>query len=428
MKGELPNVSVGERFTVDGWEKLPPVQLLRKLPTTWQVAEIKPDGTIDRASYRLKRESLFGRTVRILPADFKAEPPPETSTPQNLSVQLAPQPEAHALALPARDRLLTAEEFSRLKDVPPEAEWFANISNAQTRRAYENDVRHFMAFVGIVKPEEFRTVTRAHIIAWREVLRPTSELEQKRRIQNGEKILSPASVRRKLSALSSLFDYLCEKNAITHNPVDGVERPDEGNNEGKTPAISDSQARALLDAPPEDTLKGKRDRAILSVLLYHGIRRGELCRLEVKDLMDRRGVKYFRIHGKRRKIRYVEAHPASLPLIQDYLDAAGHGADPDAPIFRPVKNNSTKVGLQKALSPDAIYQSIVMPYAKALGISVEMFGPHALRATAATNALEHDCDIAKVQEWLGHANISTTRLYDRRQKRPEDSPTFKVEY
>jgi integrase len=40
----------------------------------------------------------------------------------------------------------------------------------------------------------------------------------------------------------------------------------------------------------------------------------------------------------------------------------------------------------------------------------------------------HDCDIAKVQEWLGHANISTTRLYDRRQKRPEDSPTFKVEY
>ena len=38
--------------------------------------------------------------------------------------------------------------------------------------------------------------------------------------------------------------------------------------------------------------------------------------------MERRGVKYFRVHGKRGKIRYVEAHPAALPLIQDYLDAA----------------------------------------------------------------------------------------------------------
>ena len=53
---------------------------------------------------------------------------------------------------------------------------------------------------------------------------------------------------------------------------------------------------------------------------------------------------------------------------------------------------------------------------------------HALRATAATNALEHEADIAKVQEWLGHANIATTRLYDRRKNRPEDSPTFKVSY
>jgi site-specific recombinase XerD len=51
-----------------------------------------------------------------------------------------------------------------------------------------------------------------------------------------------------------------------------------------------------------------------------------------------------------------------------------------------------------------------------------------MRATAATNALEHEADIAKVQEWLGHADISTTRMYDRRKSRPEDSPTFKVSY
>ena len=55
-------------------------------------------------------------------------------------------------------------------------------------------------------------------------------------------------------------------------------------------------------------------------------------------------------------------------------------------------------------------------------------GKTPLRATAATNALDHQADIAKVQEWLGHANIATTRIYDHRRTRPEDSPTFKVVY
>jgi integrase/recombinase XerD len=60
------------------------------------------------------------------------------------------------------------------------------------------------------------------------------------------------------------------------------------------------------------------------------------------------------------------------------------------------------------------------------GASIEINGfcPHALRVMAATNALEHHAYIAKVQEWLGHANIATTRVY----LRAEDSPTFKVAY
>ena len=64
-------------------------------------------------------------------------------------------------------------------------------------------------------------------------------------------------------------------------------------------------------------------------------------------------------------------------------------------------------------------------YSARLGFEI---GAHALRATAATNALDHQADIAKVQEWLGHANIATTRIYDRRKMKPEDSPTFKVSY
>ncbi len=61
----------------------------------------------------------------------------------------------------ASPRALTAPEFARLADVPPEAQWFANLTSIQTRRAYQSDLRGFMAFTGIVQPEEFRLVTRA---------------------------------------------------------------------------------------------------------------------------------------------------------------------------------------------------------------------------------------------------------------------------
>jgi integrase len=80
------------------------------------------------------------------------------------------------------------------------------------------------------------------------------------------------------------------------------------------------------------------------------------------------------------------------------------------------------------LASTTVYRRIVKKYASACGLNVPGFCIHSLRATAATNALGHAADIAKVQEWLGHANIATTRLYDRRKTRPEDSPTFRVVY
>jgi site-specific recombinase XerD len=232
------------------------------------------------------------------------------------------------------------------------------------------------------------------------------------------------TIRNRLAALSSLFEYLCDKNAVAHNPVKGVKRPKTQSGEGATPTIGDHQARQLLTAPAKETVKAKRDRAILSTLLYHALRREELCKLKVGDFRHaRRGVPHLKIEGKGEKTRYVPTHPATNALIHDYLEAAGHGGDDNGALFRPVKNNRTKT-LKQALTPDAIYK-LVKTYSAELGFDI---GAHALRATAATNALDHQSDIAKVQEWLGHANIATTRIYDHRKSRPEDSPTFKVAY
>lgn len=106
------------------------------------------------------------------------------------------------------ERLLTAAQFQALAQVPAETEWFANIENPRTRRAYRIDLRDFMAFVGIRIPEEFRTVTRSHVIAWRTLVETRGA--------------APAMIRRKLAALSSLFEHLREANAVSHNPVKGV--------------------------------------------------------------------------------------------------------------------------------------------------------------------------------------------------------------
>jgi site-specific recombinase XerD len=317
-------------------------------------------------------------------------------------------------------RTLTSDQYAGLADVPPELEWLANITNEKTRRFYKSDVQEFVLFTGMQERAALRTVARSHVIAWRKDMEVRS--------------LGAATIRRKLSALSSLFDYLCERNAVLGNPVDGVKRPATNNNEGSTPALGDAQARRLLDAPALGTLKGIRDRAILATLLYHGIRREELCLLRLRDVQSRQGVMHFRIKGKRDKIRFVPVHPMVLRLIGEYLEAGKHGGavsheSLDSPLFRPVTNNRTGT-LDKHLDPGSIYRNIVMKYAKATGITGEAIGVcvHSMRATAATNALSNEADIAKVQEWLGHANVSTTRLYDRRKTRPEDSPTFHVKY
>jgi integrase/recombinase XerD len=204
-----------------------------------------------------------------------------------------------------------------------------------------------------------------------------------------------------------------------------ISRPKLDSQEGKTPAIGDHQTRGLMTAPDASTLQGLRDRAMLATLLYHGLRRAELCPLRLVYLQERRGVRHLQVHGKGSKIRYVPLHPAAAGAIVAYLEAAAHCDDKPGALFRPVSNN-TRNG-SRSITPDGVYKPLAS-YAKALQINVAGFGSHALRVTAATNVLNNGADIAKVQEWLGHANIVTTKVYDRRQSRPEDSPTFKVVY
>ena len=268
-----------------------------------------------------------------------------------------------------------------------------------------------MRFTGITRPEEFRIVTRAHVIAWRDDL-----------VRRG---LGGSTIRHRLASIASLFEYLCEKNAVTHNPVKGVERPKSESGEGKTPALGDHQARKLLDAPTDDSARRQaRPRHSLDAAVPCAAPRGTV-QAQGAGLPARPQRRAASQGVRQRRQDPLCAAASRHPCAHSRISRSRRARRGRQPARCSGRFATTRTGkLDKAITPDGIYK-LVRAYSAALGFEI---GAHALRATAATNALDHQADIAKVQEWLGHANIATTRIYDHRRTRPEDSPTFKVSY
>src|SRR5215471_11178072 len=157
-----------------------------------------------------------------------------------------------------------------LAAIPEEEVWLASRKSARTRRAYRNDVAHFMKTFGIRSPEELRKIDHRAVMAWERLMREDEGIQ-------------PTTVRRRLAALSSLFAHLVKFDVVDMNPVREVERPVVNRREGMTLAFSQKQARSILDAPAPDTLLGVRDRAMLAVGLQVGFRRSEIASLKVGD-------------------------------------------------------------------------------------------------------------------------------------------------
>jgi integrase/recombinase XerD len=142
---------------------------------------------------------------------------------------------------------------------------------------------------------------------------------------------------------------------------------------------------------------------------------------------QRAEIRHLRVSGRGEKTRYVPLHGIARDLIEDHLKQSGHTGDREGPLFLRVfrvrkgpagRGSLTARTPARSITPDGVYK--LVPYRSAVEFEI---GVHALRATAATNPLDHQADIAKVQEWLGHSKFATTRLYDHRTTRPEDSPT-----
>lgn len=325
-----------------------------------------------------------------------------------------------ALARPPASPLATASGASTdlrptvelLREVPEEDVWLQGQRSEQTRRAYKADIRHFIEALGIRSRDELRLVDRAAVIQWQRVME-----DQEAR---------PRTIRRRLSALSSLFTHLVSRRLADVNPCREVKRPRVNRVRGETKSFSTKQARALLDAPDPARLQGLRDRALLSIGLQVGARRSEIARLAVKDFHQNQG--YWSLHFVRKggEDLSVSVNPQTAQRIHEYLEAAGHRDDLEGPLLRPLHTNGRTKEARRHLSPDMV-DRILKKYAKRVGLP-HSFSAHSMRATFITTALQNGASLEDVQRDVGHADPTTTKLYDRRGHNPEKSASFFANY
>jgi integrase len=165
------------------------------------------------------------------------------------------------------------------------------------------------------------------------------------------------------------------------------------------------QTKDLLDVPDRSRLKGKRDHAILSVLIQSALRREESAQLDMSRIQMREGRWVLAdIRGKRGRIRTVALPAGAKAAIDEWTRAAGIAS---GHVFRRLTKNG-RVLPGKGLGVWGIWD-VVVTSAKAIGI--EGFGPHDARRTCAKLCRKKGGKLEQIQFMLGHESIETTAIY-----------------
>ena len=265
------------------------------------------------------------------------------------------------------------------------------VTSEHSRRSYRTGLVGFFAWVRTSgAPPAF---TRALVQQYRAAQIATGTSASTLNLR-----LSPI---RKLAREMSDNGLLDPAVAAAIGRVPGVER--RGTRAGNW--LLKEQANALLNAPDARTLTGKRDRAILGLLLGCGLRRAEILRLNVQDLSQREGRWVFAdMEGKGNRIRTVTVPAAVKARIDQWLEAAELS---DGRIFRPINKGDVVAG-DEIRDEKAVWR-LVMRYAKASELG--KLAPHDLRRTCAKLCRKAGGELEQIQLLLGHASILTTERY-----------------
>ena len=259
--------------------------------------------------------------------------------------------------------------------------------SANTRQAYERDLRLFCKTLGFKNSDALVNVSREQITGYMTQLK--------------EKGLAAATIARKLAAIKAFYRFMTAEGYMDANPAEVVEAGTKGI---KLPRVlSEDEVVRLLNQPDITTAEGFRDRTMLEVLYATGMRVSELINLTLErvDL----NMKYIIAFGKGSKERIVPLGSVAAEFMQQYLEKV-------RPKLTHEDRNTNIVFLAfggHELTRQRFWQ-IIRAYGRKANIN-KALTPHILRHSFATHLLDNGADLRSVQELLGHSDISTTQIY-----------------
>ncbi len=217
--------------------------------------------------------------------------------------------------------------------------------------------------------------------------------------------LAPATINVHLSALRRLAAEAADNGLLDPDIAGGIAKvkgaPAHGVRTGNW--LNKEQAETLLRLPDLSTLKGKRDRALLSVMIGCGLRRSEAAALNLEDIQQRDGRwAIVDLTGKHNRIRTVPMPGWTKVDIDIWTSAAGIEA---GRVFRAVHKGGGI--LRHSLTAQSIFL-ILVDYGDRIGVR---FAPHDARRSFAKLAHRGRAALEQIQITLGHASITTTERY-----------------
>jgi integrase/recombinase XerD len=282
------------------------------------------------------------------------------------------------------------------------AGWLANFSSIHTRNAYYGDLISFATYAndhGI----NIIDATKTDVAGFKAVL---EDIDGENR--------SPATVARRISAVSSFFRHLEEEGHSVGNPALLVRRP-KVSTESMTPALTRTEAARLLQ---QAETAGPRDHALVCLLLLNGLRISEICSANIGDLHTVENHQVLKIKRKGGIVARTVLAPRTHGAIRAHIDTrtSEDGKAARGPLI--IDNTGQRIDRFQALR-------IVSRLTNNAGIE-KAITPHGLRHTFVTTARAANIDVRDVQAAVGHADPRTTMRYDQTKQRLDAHPTYIV--
>ncbi|MBN2185888.1 MAG: tyrosine-type recombinase/integrase [Dehalococcoidia bacterium] len=263
-----------------------------------------------------------------------------------------------------------------------------------TLSAYRNDLNQLMAYIETEKEKG--------------IIKSTTELVKSYLLKLRERKYSPATSARKIASTKSFFKFMVNSGKLRGNPTQNLLSPQVSKHSPRF--LSPSQYQHLLAEPAKlTTPEAKRDVVMLELLYATGLRISELVSLDVKDIDLRQNCVNSVYSNSKRKVPF-DQHMSKLLekfVENDRLD-----------LLYDEKEEALFLNRRgKRLTRQGFWQ-IIKNYASKAGLSTNVT-PHTLRHSFAVHKLQTGADLHSIQQLLGHAYISSTRIYQQSVSREE---------